>query len=231
MKNQDNYVASLSRLGRWLAEQAEEGGRDAPARDRRRRSCSSRTAACAASAPATRVAAATASRSANFEPGSDLVASVTVLAEGTQGHLTGVALDRFGLAGENPQVWALGVKEVWKVARPLDRVIHTMGWPLRAGAHVPRVRRLVHLPDGRRHAHARHGGRARLPRRRALRSRPAAGAEDASARAEAPRRRRARRVGSEDDSGGRLRLAAEAAARAGPADRAATAPASSTCPR
>ena len=28
-------------------------------------------------------------------------------------------------------MWALGVKEVWKVARPLDRVIHTMGWPLR----------------------------------------------------------------------------------------------------
>src|SRR5919198_590459 len=70
----------------------------------------------------------------NFEPGADVVARVTVLAEGTQGHLTGVALNRFGLSGENPQVWALGVKEVWKVARPLDRVIHTMGWPLRAAA-------------------------------------------------------------------------------------------------
>jgi electron-transferring-flavoprotein dehydrogenase len=31
-------------------------------------------------------------------------------------------------------VWALGVKEVWKVAKPLDRVIHTMGWPLRGAA-------------------------------------------------------------------------------------------------
>ncbi|HEY8236280.1 MAG TPA: electron-transfer flavoprotein:ubiquinone oxidoreductase, partial [Gaiellaceae bacterium] len=41
---------------------------------------------------------------------------------------------RFGLEGENPQVWALGVKEVWRVARPLRRVIHTLGWPLRAGA-------------------------------------------------------------------------------------------------
>ncbi|MDX6514176.1 MAG: electron-transferring-flavoprotein dehydrogenase, partial [Gaiellaceae bacterium] len=71
---------------------------------------------------------------ANFEPGSDLVARVTVLAEGTQGHLTGAAIERFGLEGEIPQVWALGVKEVWKVARPLDRVIHTMGWPLRAAA-------------------------------------------------------------------------------------------------
>jgi electron-transferring-flavoprotein dehydrogenase len=71
---------------------------------------------------------------ANFEPGSDIVARVTVLCEGTQGHLTGAAIERFGLAGENPQVWALGVKEVWKVPRPLDRVIHTMGWPLRASA-------------------------------------------------------------------------------------------------
>src|SRR5437763_2268997 len=68
---------------------------------------------------------------ANFEPGSDVLARVTVLAEGTQGHLTGAALERFDLGGENPQVWALGVKEVWRVERPLDRVIHTMGWPLR----------------------------------------------------------------------------------------------------
>ena len=57
-----------------------------------------------------------------------------MLAEGTQGHLTGVAISRFGLEGENPQVWALGVKEVWKVAKPLDRIIHTMGWPLRGAA-------------------------------------------------------------------------------------------------
>jgi electron-transferring-flavoprotein dehydrogenase len=59
---------------------------------------------------------------------------VTLLCEGTAGHLTGAALSQFGLAGASPQVWALGVKEVWRVPRPLRRVIHTMGWPLRAGA-------------------------------------------------------------------------------------------------
>ena len=69
----------------------------------------------------------------NFEPGSDLLARVTVLAEGTQGHLTGAAIERFGLQGASPQVWALGVKEVWKVEKPLDRIVHTMGWPLRPG--------------------------------------------------------------------------------------------------
>ena len=67
----------------------------------------------------------------NFEPGSDVVAKATVLAEGTLGHLTYAALDYFDLHGADPQRWEIGVKEVWEVTEPLDRVIHTMGWPLR----------------------------------------------------------------------------------------------------
>ena len=70
----------------------------------------------------------------NFEPGSDVVAKATVLAEGCWGHLTGAAVKALGLAGTDPQVWALGVKEVWEVDKPLDRVIHTLGWPLRPQA-------------------------------------------------------------------------------------------------
>jgi electron-transferring-flavoprotein dehydrogenase len=133
MKNEGNYVASLSRLGRWLAEQAEEAGAMLlPETSAEKLLVSDGRARGVRSGDKGR------SRDgeplANFEPGADLVAKVTVLAEGTQGHLTGVAFDRFGLAGENPQVWALGVKEVWKIKRPLDRVIHTMGWPLRPGA-------------------------------------------------------------------------------------------------
>jgi electron-transferring-flavoprotein dehydrogenase len=70
----------------------------------------------------------------NFEPGTDIKAEVTVLAEGCWGHLTGAAIKEFGLAeGREPQVWELGVKEVWKVAKPLDRVIHTFTqpWPMK----------------------------------------------------------------------------------------------------
>ncbi|HEX6714014.1 MAG TPA: electron-transfer flavoprotein:ubiquinone oxidoreductase [Thermoleophilaceae bacterium] len=70
----------------------------------------------------------------NFEPGSDVVGKVTVLAEGTQGHLTGAAIKHFDLGSGEPQQWELGVKEVWAVTKPLDRVIHTMGWPLRKAA-------------------------------------------------------------------------------------------------
>ncbi len=88
---------------------------------------------CAVCAPATVAEAGTARSSGTSRRGSDITARITILAEGTQGHLTGTALDRFGLRSEHAQVWALGVKEVWKVAKPLDRVIHTLGWPLRPG--------------------------------------------------------------------------------------------------
>ena len=61
-------------------------------------------------------------------------AGVTVLAEGTQGLLTSAAIDHFGIQGENPQIWALGVKEVWRVREPLEKIVHTLGWPLRTAA-------------------------------------------------------------------------------------------------
>ena len=133
MQNDGNHVASLARLGRWLAEQAEESGAmllpETPAH---------KLLVDGGRARGVRTADKGRGRNGeelgNFEPGADVVARVTVLAEGTQGHLTGVALERFGLQSENPQVWALAVKEVWKVAKPLDRVIHTMGWPLRPQA-------------------------------------------------------------------------------------------------
>jgi electron-transferring-flavoprotein dehydrogenase len=73
----------------------------------------------------------------NFEPGTDIKAKATVLAEGCWGHLTGAAIKEFGLAeNREPQVWELGVKEVWKVPKPLDRLIHTFSqpWPLKVSA-------------------------------------------------------------------------------------------------
>src|SRR5579862_740475 len=73
----------------------------------------------------------------NFEPGTDIKARATVLAEGCWGHITGAAIKEFDLAeGREPQVWELGVKEVWKVPKPLDRVIHTFvqPWPLKVAA-------------------------------------------------------------------------------------------------
>jgi electron-transferring-flavoprotein dehydrogenase len=77
----------------------------------------------------------------NFEPGTDIKAKVTVLAEGCWGHLTGAAIREFGLGeGREPQVWELGVKEVWKVPKPLDRIIHTIGpWPLKLSSKYGQI--------------------------------------------------------------------------------------------
>jgi electron-transferring-flavoprotein dehydrogenase len=71
----------------------------------------------------------------NFEPGIDIRAKITILAEGARGSLTKQLIRKFNLNKErNPQVYAAGVKEIWDVPKEKNhrgRVIHTMGWPLR----------------------------------------------------------------------------------------------------
>ena len=132
-RNHGNYVVSIAQLGRWLGEKAEEAGvYILPETTADKLLVEDRIV----------VGVRTGDKGrdrdgqplSNFEPGSDVVAKATVLAEGTLGHLTFAAQDYFDLRGEDPQRWELGVKEVWEVPKPLDRVIHTMGWPLRKGA-------------------------------------------------------------------------------------------------
>jgi electron-transferring-flavoprotein dehydrogenase len=133
-RNHGNYVVSVAELSRWMAEKAEEAGaylltetsahqllvEDGVVRGIR---------------SGDKGRGRDGEPQSNFEPGADVTARATVLAEGTWGHLTGAAIREFGLAeGREPQVWALGVKEVWEVPRKLDRVVHTLGWPLRYGA-------------------------------------------------------------------------------------------------
>jgi electron-transferring-flavoprotein dehydrogenase len=133
-RNHGNHMVSVAELSRWLAEKAEEAGAY----------ILTETAAAhllVEEGVVRGIRSGDKGRGkegeelSNFEPGSDLTAKATVLAEGVWGHLTGAAIREFDLAADRePQVWALGVKEVWEVSRPLDRVIHTLGWPLRYGA-------------------------------------------------------------------------------------------------
>jgi electron-transferring-flavoprotein dehydrogenase len=129
-RNHGNYVTSVSKLGRFLADKAEEAGAY----------ILSETAATKLLVEdrivkgvrsGDRGRGKEGEELANFEPGSDVIAKATVLAEGTVGHLTYAAYDYFDMHGADPMRWELGVKEVWEVKEPLDRVIHTMGWPLR----------------------------------------------------------------------------------------------------
>jgi electron-transferring-flavoprotein dehydrogenase len=69
----------------------------------------------------------------NFEPGPEIFAKCVVLAEGPRGSCTKQLLDKQPqLRGANPQIYATGCKEIWKI-KPENhvpgRVIHTMGWP------------------------------------------------------------------------------------------------------
>jgi electron-transferring-flavoprotein dehydrogenase len=132
-RNHGNYVTSVAKLGRFLGEKAEEAGVYVLAETAADRLLvEDRIVKGVRSGDKGR--GRDGEELSNFEPGSDVIAKATVLAEGTLGHLTMAALDFYNLHGRDPQRWELGVKEVWNVERPLDRVIHTMGWPLRKRA-------------------------------------------------------------------------------------------------
>ena len=132
-KNHGNHVTSVAQLGRWLSQQAEEAGVYILGE-------TSGHKLLVEDGQVVGVRSGDKGRGregqelSNFEPGSDLIAKATVLAEGTAGHLTGAAIRHFEIGSEDPQQWELGVKEIWEVERPLDRVIHTMGWPLKFAA-------------------------------------------------------------------------------------------------
>jgi len=70
----------------------------------------------------------------NFEPGYDLQAKITILAEGTRGSLTKQLIQKFDLMrNRNPQTYGQGIKELWEVPSgrfAAGEVIYTMGWPL-----------------------------------------------------------------------------------------------------
>jgi len=132
MHNHGNYVASISEMGKWMAQKAEAMGvmilNETPASK-----LVVENGAVKGVQTGDKGLGRDGNPLSNFEPGVQIAAQATVLSEGTAGHLSGALIGKYGLKGPNPQVYALGVKEIWDVPKPLDRVIHTMGWPLRGG--------------------------------------------------------------------------------------------------
>src|SRR5436190_1279906 len=117
-RNHGNYVTSVAKLGRWLAERAEEAGAyilTETAADKL--IVSDRIVRGVRSGDKGR--GRQGEELTNFEPGSDVIAKATVLAEGTLGHLTQAAIDYYGLFGTDAQRWELGVKEVWAMPKRL----------------------------------------------------------------------------------------------------------------
>jgi electron-transferring-flavoprotein dehydrogenase len=129
MHNAGNYVASLCEIVRWLGARAEAAGVNVftgfPA---------AALLVEGARVAGVRTAASGLDRDgrplAGYAAPTDLTARVTALAEGTRGMLAQAWLEWQGVRAANPQIFALGVKEIWETKRPLDAVLHTLGWPL-----------------------------------------------------------------------------------------------------
>jgi electron-transferring-flavoprotein dehydrogenase len=134
LRQHGNVVLSLARLTVWMGEQAEAAGVEIfagfPGAD---------LLLDGARVVGVRTADKGVDREGrpkpNFEPGVDVRAKVTILAEGPRGHLARILTRRFDLeARANPQTYATGVKEVWDFPEGhvhAGRVIHTMGFPLK----------------------------------------------------------------------------------------------------
>ena len=71
----------------------------------------------------------------NFQEGTTIEAKITVFAEGTRGSAVKTVIDKLNLdGGKNPQIYSLGVKEIWRVPEgsvEAGSVKHTFGYPLR----------------------------------------------------------------------------------------------------
>ena len=129
MHNGGFYTASLCEIVRWMGERSEQAGVNLFA--------GFPVDALLVEGGAVRGVRTTPSGldrdrqpTADYGEPTDLTAKVTVLAEGTRGPLSQGWLEWQQVGSPNPQIFALGVKEVWATPRPLETVVHTLGWPL-----------------------------------------------------------------------------------------------------
>jgi electron-transferring-flavoprotein dehydrogenase len=129
MHNAGFYTASICEIVRWMGERAEQAGVNLFA--------GFPVDALLVEADAVRGVRTTPSGldrdrqpTADYGEPTDLTAKVTVIAEGTRGLLSQAWREWQQVRSPNPQIFALGVKEVWQTQKPLGSVIHTLGWPL-----------------------------------------------------------------------------------------------------
>ena len=133
LKNKGKYIVSLSKVCEWLGEKCEEAGinifPEFPAAeilyDENDVVIGVRTGDKGIDKEG--------KPKANYEPGVDLLAKITVLGEGSRGSLAKQITARLGLDhGKEGQMFSLGVKELWEVPAgnfPEGKVVHTLGFP------------------------------------------------------------------------------------------------------
>jgi electron-transferring-flavoprotein dehydrogenase len=139
LKNKGKYIVSLSKLCEWLAEKCEEAGinifPEFPGADL----IFDENNAVVGVRTGDKGIGKDGKPKANFEPGVEIIAKVTVLGEGSRGSLAKQLMSRLGLMEEKePQVFSLGVKELWEIPDGNfveGRVVHTLGFPSDTGTY------------------------------------------------------------------------------------------------
>ena len=132
LRNHGNYVISLNRLAKWMGAKVEEAGINVFTSFAGSRLLINERGAVTGVRTDDKGVDRDGQPKSNYEPGYDLQSPITVLAEGVRGSLAKQLFLHNHLRGANPQVYSLGVKEVWQLPDerfPAGRVYHTMGWP------------------------------------------------------------------------------------------------------
>jgi electron-transferring-flavoprotein dehydrogenase len=134
--NHGNYVISVSRMNRWLAQQCEAKGVNVfpgfAAVE-----CLYDNGRVVGVRTGDKGLDKNGNRKGNFEPGLLMKSKITIFAEGTRGSLFQKVSNHLGLMeGKNPDVYELGVKEIIQCPPgtvEAGRVIHTLGFPFKKG--------------------------------------------------------------------------------------------------
>lgn len=149
MHNAGNYIISIGRLVRWLAQQAEDAGVDVFPGFAAAEVLYNADGAVVGVATGDMGIGKDGEKTANHQPGVELRAKYTVFAEGCRGSLAGEVIKKFKLRDENaPQTYGIGIKELWETDRANPgEVLHTVGWPLPSDTYGGSF--LYHLEEGK----------------------------------------------------------------------------------
>jgi electron-transferring-flavoprotein dehydrogenase len=133
MHNHGNFIVSLGALCAWLAPQAEALGVEIYPGFAAAESLFDDAGAVRGVRIGDMGVAKDGSHKPGYTQGIDIVAPITVLAEGARGHLTKQLVKKYALDKDSdPQTYSIGIKELWQL--PAGRVepgkvVHSIGWP------------------------------------------------------------------------------------------------------
>ena len=139
LHNAGNYIISLGNLCRWLAEQAEALGVEVYPGFAAAEVLYDDKGKVRGVATGDMGVARDGSHKDSYQPGMELQARYTLIAEGVRGSLAKQIISRYELARESqPQTYGLGIKELWEVdpaRHQPGKVVHCFGWPMDLGTY------------------------------------------------------------------------------------------------